>query len=171
MILPLIIAHAEGEEYLADSLAVPLREAGYTVVHQGSVLVGESVVASTSKTLALGGPVVLCGTVKALGTGWAHRVINAASRNNEIRVSAVQMEKDAYLDPLISDKIIVRYWEDPVAAMRNLIDAIGKYFPVPMLPGGSISEITSRKCYDDAIAEFLEQKKRIESSLKGVEIE
>ena len=58
-----LIAHAKGEEPFAEILAQPLREIGYEVVHQGTVLVGESVVEETSKTLSLGGPVVLCGTV------------------------------------------------------------------------------------------------------------
>ena len=37
-----LIAHAEGEEYLAEELAESIREAGYQVAHQGTVLIGES---------------------------------------------------------------------------------------------------------------------------------
>ena len=44
-----LIAHAEGEDDLADLLADPLRQAGYEVAHQGTVLVGESVLEQVSK--------------------------------------------------------------------------------------------------------------------------
>jgi methylmalonyl-CoA mutase cobalamin-binding subunit len=72
MVWKVLIAHAKGEEHLAELLSEPLRSAGYEVAHQGTVLVGESVVEEASKVLSLRGPVVLCGTVKAVGTGWAH---------------------------------------------------------------------------------------------------
>ena len=75
-----LIAHANGEEHLAEKLAKPLREGGYQVVHTGTVVVGQSIVAEASKVLQEGGPVVLCGTVRAVGTGWARTIVNAARR-------------------------------------------------------------------------------------------
>ena len=48
-----LIAHAKGEEELAEQLAVPIRAAGYEVAHEGTVLVGESVVAEAVVDAAL----------------------------------------------------------------------------------------------------------------------
>lgn len=79
-----LIAHADGEEHLAEELADPLRKAGYDVAHRGTVLVGESIVEEASKVLNLGGPLVLCGTVKAVGTKWGRRLVNAASTSGLI---------------------------------------------------------------------------------------
>lgn len=73
-----LIAHAKGEEEFAEQLAEPIREAGYEVAHRGTVMVGESFTEEASKALGTGGPVVLCGTIKALGTRWARQIVNAA---------------------------------------------------------------------------------------------
>lgn len=130
-----LIAHAEGEEHLAEQLAVPIREAGYDVSHRGTVLVGESFNEEASKALNAGGPVVLCGTVKALGTGWAHHLINAARRHQGIRIFAVQMEKDSYIQQLSLDSAISLYWQDPVQAVKDLIAALEKYYPLQQESG------------------------------------
>jgi hypothetical protein len=84
-----LIAHAEGEEAWAEKLAEPVRGAGYEVAHRGTVMIGESVTEEASKILNSGGPVVLCGTVRALGIGWAHRLVNAARQNQRNRVFGV----------------------------------------------------------------------------------
>jgi hypothetical protein len=125
-----LIAHAEGEEALADKLAEPLRDAGYEVAHRGTVMVGESVVEEASRVLSTGGPVVLCGTVKAVGTGWAHRLVNAARLNQQVRVFAVQMEKDAYVQMLSLDGTVALYWQDPAKAVGDLIASLEKYYPL-----------------------------------------
>ena len=125
-----LIAHAEGEEDLAERLAGPIRDAGYEVAHRGTVVVGESVVEEASKVLSTGGPVVLCGTVKAVGTGWAHRLVNAARQRPQVRVFAVQMEKDAYVQMLSLDGTVALYWQDPAKAMRDLISSLEKYYPL-----------------------------------------
>jgi hypothetical protein len=78
MAYKILIAHADGEEAIAESLAKPLRDAGYEVAHQGTVLVGESIEEEASKVLDLGGPVVLCATVNAIGTGLPNRLVRAA---------------------------------------------------------------------------------------------
>jgi len=126
-----LIAHAEGEEHLAEQLAEPLRSAGYEVAHQGTVLVGESVVEEASKVLSLGGPVVLCGTVEAVGTGWAHRLVNAARRHSSgVRVFPVQMEKKAYLEAIGFEAQTALYWQDPAKAVDNLLAALSRYYPL-----------------------------------------
>jgi hypothetical protein len=125
----ILLAHAEGEGSLADSVAGPLRAAGYDVLYEGTVLVGESLVQEASKALGAGSPVVLCGTVMALGTGWAHQVVNAARSYPGVRIFALQMEKLAYLQPLSLDGRVAAYWQDPGKAMSDLIDALREYYP------------------------------------------
>ncbi len=126
-----LVAHAEGEEALAEKLAEPLRQAGYDVAHRGTVMVGESVVEEASKVLSIGGPVVLCGTVKAVGTGWAYRLVNAARQHHQkVRVFAMQIEKDAYVEMLSPDGTIALYWQDPAKAVEDLIASLQKYYPL-----------------------------------------
>ena len=127
-----LIAHAPGEESLAERLAEPIRKAGYEVTDLGTILVGESVVEQASKALQGGGPVVLCGTVQALGTGWAHKLVNAARKYSGIRVFAVQMEQDAYLQQLTLDDVVAEYWRDPIAATAALLTSLHRYYPVDL---------------------------------------
>jgi AAA ATPase domain len=129
MARPLVIAHAKGEDDLAERLAAPLREAGYAVVHQGTVLVGGSVLEEVSKVLQAGAPVVLCGTIKAVGTQWARQVVNAAHGYGPGRVFAVQMEEEAYVEPLAFDTVVASYWQDPGKAIGDLLTALRKQYP------------------------------------------
>lgn len=129
MSVEVLIAHAEGEEELAEKLAGPIRAAGYDVVHRGTVMVGESIIEEASKALISGGPIVLCGTVRALGTGWAHRLVHAARKKPNVRIFPVQMEEGAYVEQLSLDSAVARYWQDPAQAERDLINALGKYYP------------------------------------------
>ena len=125
MPVQVLIAHEEGEEDQAELLAVQIREAGYLVVHRGTVMIGESITEEASKVLSIGGPVVLCGTIKAMGTGWAVRLINAARLNHpDVRVFSVQMEKEAYIQQLSLDGTIARFWLDPAKAMQDLIASL-----------------------------------------------
>jgi hypothetical protein len=48
MIWQAVIAHAPGEERLADPIADHLRKAGYDVSYRGTVLVGESFIQQAS---------------------------------------------------------------------------------------------------------------------------
>ena len=66
MIWQAVIAHAPGEERLAEKIAQPLQEAGYGVSYRGTVLVGESFTEEASKALSAGGPVILCATINAM---------------------------------------------------------------------------------------------------------
>jgi hypothetical protein len=125
-----LIAHAEDEEELAEKLAGPLRDAGYEVAHRGTVLVGESVTGEASKVLQSGSPVVLCGTINAIGTGWAQQLVNAAHSYEGVRVFPVQMDKKAYLQSITFDAKVARYWEDPEKAIRDLLTALNEYFPL-----------------------------------------
>src|SRR5215475_4589533 len=89
---PVLIAHAHGDEEHAERLAGPIRAAGYEVVHRGTVLVGESLMQEASRVLAAGAPVVVCGTIRAMGTGWAYHVVQAARAYNGVLVLGVQVE-------------------------------------------------------------------------------
>jgi len=130
MIWKVLIAHAEGEEDLAEKLAKPLRLARYEVAHQGTVLAGESIIEEASKVLSLGGPVILCATIRAIGTGLPNRLISAARIDANRRVFVVQMEKDAYIDSIIFGDKIVRFWQDSDKAVRDLLAALNHYFPI-----------------------------------------
>jgi len=131
---PVLIAHAPGEEALAEQLAEPIRAAGYEVAHRGTVMVGESVVADAAKILSLNGPVVLCGTVRAMGTSWARRVVNAARPYTGVRVFIVQMEEEADVESIAFGETVARYWENPAQAVERLIAALQKYYPLPSMP-------------------------------------
>jgi HEAT repeat protein len=125
-----VIAHARGEEAFADKLAAPLREAGYDVVHEGTVLVGESVPEEISRALSAGGPVVLCGTIRAMGTGWARRIANAVTTYAGVRLFPVRMEEDADVQQLSFDRKIGDYWRDPARATADLLAALKEYYPL-----------------------------------------
>ncbi|NNN36913.1 NACHT domain-containing protein [Streptomyces sp. S3(2020)] len=126
----ILIAHADGDEALAAAIARPLEVAGYQVVHHGSLFVGDSLMQKASQAISQGSPVVLCGTVRAIGTGWAHFLVNAARRYGEARIFALQMEENVYLDSLILDGRIARYWQDPAGAIAELVAALAEYYPV-----------------------------------------
>ena len=125
-----LIAHAKGEENFAEQLAEPIREAGYEVAHRGTVMVGESFTEEASKVLSTGGPVVLCGTIKALGTRWARQIVNAARQTYRTRVFCVHMEEDAAVEVLTFDECIALYWQNSTKAMQDLIASLKKYYPL-----------------------------------------
>ncbi|HEV7646118.1 MAG TPA: HEAT repeat domain-containing protein [Pyrinomonadaceae bacterium] len=125
----ILIAHAKGDEIIAERIASGLYEAGYEVFHRGTVMVGESIIEEASKLLQSGVPVILCGTVKALGTEWAHRVINAARQHGNSRVFGLQVEKEAYLDQLLLDSSVAHYWLDPSKALGDLVSSLQKHYP------------------------------------------
>jgi HEAT repeat protein len=139
-----LIAHAKGEKEFAEKLGEPIREAGYEVAHRGTVMVGESFVEEASKALSSGSPVVLCGTIKALGTKWARQIVNAARNNYRVRVFCVQMDEDADVEALVFDECIAQYWQDPTKAQQDLVTALKKYYPLQASPdyvkGGNDAE-------------------------------
>ncbi|MEV7624426.1 HEAT repeat domain-containing protein [Actinoplanes sp. NPDC089786] len=127
---PILIAHAQGDEEQAERLAAPLVAAGYEVVHSGTVLVGESLVAEAGRVLTSGGPVVLCGTARAAGSRWAHRLVHATRRYSGVRVFGLEMDEEAYLEPLTLDAAIAAYWLDPGRAVQQLLAALARHYPV-----------------------------------------
>ncbi|MEH2181092.1 NB-ARC domain-containing protein [Nostoc sp.] len=127
------IAHANGEEDLAEKLAKPIREAGYEVIHRGTVMVGQSFTEEVSKILSAGGAVVLCGTSRALGTRWASQIVNAARQQTsgkQTRVFCIQMEQEADVGRLSFDECIALYWQNPAKAIEDLIAALKKHYPL-----------------------------------------
>jgi hypothetical protein len=125
-----LIAHANGEEGLAEALADPLRDAGYEVAHQGTVLIGDSVVEEASKLLSLGGPVVLCASIKAIGTKWARRLVAAARCHKGVRLFVVQMDEEADVEAVSFDETIARHWQDPTKARADLVAALRRHYPL-----------------------------------------
>ena len=108
-----LIVHARGEEVLAEQLAGPIREAGYDVFSEATMLVGQSLVGETERVLETGGPVVLCGSSAAAGGKWARRLIHAARQSNAgVRVFIVEMDADADTEPLALGDKVARYWEN-----------------------------------------------------------
>ncbi|MDD5392699.1 MAG: HEAT repeat domain-containing protein [Thiothrix sp.] len=129
MSIKVLIAHAEGEEDKAELLAKPLEEAGYEPVHYGTILVGESFTEEASKLLSCNGPVVLCGSIKAAGTGLPYRLINAARSGDNIRIFPVLMETGAYLGPLAQDGKVTN-WQNPAQAAQELVAALTRHYPL-----------------------------------------
>jgi len=143
---------AEGEEELAERLAEPLKEAGYDVAHNGTIAVGESLIGESEKAVASGAPIVLCATARAVGSAWAHRIVNAAHSGGLVRVFVVQMERQAYVDQLALDGKIARYCDDPAQAIKDLVHALAKNFP-PNLTAMNLAREHSL----DASGQFLDK--------------
>ncbi len=129
--MKVLIAHAEGETEQAEKLDAPLREAGYEPVHYGTILVGESLTEEASKVLNSNGAVVLCGTIKATGTRFARRLVNAArSGGGAVRVFPVRIEEEADLEALTWDGKPAEYWQNPTKAAEQLIESLKQYYPL-----------------------------------------
>jgi tetratricopeptide (TPR) repeat protein len=126
----ILIAHAEGEDSVAEELAEPLRREGYDVIHRGTVLVGDSMTAEASKALNEGAPVVLCATVRAIGTVWARNIVRAAQPFKGVRVFPVRMERDAAVYDVVPDgTMVAEYWQSKEQALSNLVKALHAHFP------------------------------------------
>ena len=123
------VAAADGEEAVAELLAQPLREAGYEVRHAGMVAVGESVVEEATNALAHDLPVILCGTVRAVGSAWTHQIVNASRIGGRPRVFVVQMDKHAYVEQLAVKTKVARHCDDPIQAIEDLLESLRKHYP------------------------------------------
>jgi len=151
MAIQVLIAHAQGEEHCAEHLAGPIQDAGYQVVHYGTVMVGESLVEEASKVLMARGAVVLCGTIKAVGTRWARQFVNAARANNRgVKIFPVCMEEEADVEQLALDGKPANYWQDPAKAVRELISSLEKHYP---LHADAERSRTDWDCYKRAVFE------------------
>jgi hypothetical protein len=131
---PVLIAHADGDEEFAERLAGPIRAAGYQVVHRGTVLVGESLLEEAGRVLGVGAPVVVCGTIRAVGTSWAYQVVRAARAYNGVLILGVQVERDAYLRALALDAEVADFWLDPDRAASEVVAALTKHYPPGAAP-------------------------------------
>lgn len=160
MITPkILIAHAPGEEHHAEKISRHLESHGFMSLHRGTVLVGDSVVADASWLLERQSPVVLCGTVRAVGTGWARRIVQAA-QDRGIRIYPLQVEKDAYLNDLLLNQQILSYWQDEERGLEQLVTALRVHFPTceaKHMPQNNLEE---------NLQEFEEQKRRVEQRIR-----
>ncbi|HYN77568.1 MAG TPA: NACHT domain-containing protein, partial [Lamprocystis sp. (in: g-proteobacteria)] len=129
MSVKVLIAHAKGEERLAEQLAGPIRAAGYEVSHEGTLLVGESVVREATRLLGDGAPLVFCGTTSAMGSRWTRKLAEAARANPGTRIFAVQMDPDADIEAISLDEIVACHWKNPTQAADQLVAALRKYYP------------------------------------------
>lgn len=132
-----LIAHADGESDRAAELAGMLDRAGYDVVHQGTLFVGESLAEEASRALAQGNPVVICATVMAVGTGWVHRIWHAARHHPHCLVLPVRMDRNAYLEMLDWGASVAEYWQDPALAVTRLLVTLAERYPARNGGGGS----------------------------------
>jgi NACHT domain-containing protein/restriction endonuclease len=128
-----LIAHAKGEERFVKKLAEPLCAAGYKVWHEGTVLVGESVIGKAAEVLRLGGPLVVCGTARAVGLELTHKLVNASHDLSGVHVFVVQMEKGVAVNLITLGTKIATFWRDPDRAIKDLLAALNRYYP-PDLP-------------------------------------
>lgn len=142
-----LIAHAPREEACAEELAGPLRDAGFEVAHRGTVLVGDSISGETSRILAESGPVVLCGTIRALGTKWARTVVNAARGTHECKVFCVKMEEEADVESVSFDEQVAEYWRDPAKAMDALVTALRRAYPADAEAARLVGEAAAEARY------------------------
>jgi hypothetical protein len=143
-----VIVHAEGEENYAEKLSVPIRTAGYTVHHRGMVLVGESIIEQTSRALTTGGPVVLCGTVKAAGTRWPQWLVDVVrTAPGPRRLFTAKLDAEAYIERLVPDDSVIADCcsdSDFNIGVVKLIEALRKYYP-PVLSVARIEDQPSIK--------------------------
>jgi hypothetical protein len=126
--LEVLIAHAPDEEHYARKISSYLDNHGFKSWHLGTVLVGDSIIADASRLLEQGSPVVLCGTVRAIGTGWAPRIVQAAQQRN-CRIYPLQIEKDAYLNGLTLESKILPFWQDEEGTLAQLVAALQVHHP------------------------------------------
>ncbi|HWO25738.1 MAG TPA: ATP-binding protein [Kofleriaceae bacterium] len=127
-----VIAHAEGEEHHAERLAGVLSEEGYEVAHRGTVLVGESFTEEASKALTLGGPVVVCGTIKAAGTRWARTIVRSVESGHagRVRIFPVRLEAEADLEALAGNVKVADCHRDFRAGINELLVTLRQHYPV-----------------------------------------
>nr|WP_052477778.1 tetratricopeptide repeat protein [Kibdelosporangium sp. MJ126-NF4]CEL13944.1 transcriptional regulator [Kibdelosporangium sp. MJ126-NF4]CTQ88313.1 putative regulatory protein [Kibdelosporangium sp. MJ126-NF4] len=145
---PVYVVCADGEEDLAEKLAGPLRDGGYDVTHDGTVLVGESRIGVALKAMDSGVPIVLCATTRSVGSSWAHKIVNAGYARAS-RVFVVQMEDQAYVDQLAVKTKVAKYYADPVTGVRELLNALAAQFPPVRDPQGDTTASTNGLPYLD----------------------
>jgi hypothetical protein len=145
----ILLAHAPGDEEIAKNIARPLKAVGYDVRDHDAVQLGESVTQAAANLLAAGAPVVMCATVRALGTKWARMVINAARQYPSVKVFIMQMDQEADVETISFGETVGRYWENPTKAVEDLITALKRQSPDADLFGAKTLNV--EKQYADII--------------------
>lgn len=125
-----LIAHAKDEEHLAEQLAIPIRAAGYQVSHEGTLLVGDSIVGQSTRLLRSGGPLVVCGSTASMGTRWTRKLAEAARAIPGVRIFVVQMDEDADVEAISLDEVVADYWRNPVPAEEQLVRSLQEFYPL-----------------------------------------
>jgi len=171
-----IIAHAEDEEneHFIQKLDSALKKAGYNVIHRGKVLVGESFLEEFNRYLSAGCPVVACCTIKAMGTGWALKIISAAQSKN-IDLFTLKMEEKAYTDNLLlgDNKMIDCYDDNFENGIKKLIESLEKHYPLKyqnlpldslelLKPEAYVDQLTCETQYDEDVVASYREKLRDE---------
>jgi len=131
-IVPVVLLHAPEEAAEAQTLAQSIGEFGYVVWHTGQVLVGDVVVKELSERLALGGPVVICGTARAAGSKWLRKVVahvQAVNTNGRPRIFPVRMDSDADLEAVGLSAKIAECSVDRRSGLDELRKALAHHFP------------------------------------------
>ena len=128
-----LIAHADGDEEIANEFAQPLRDRGYNVDCRGFAEIGESILARENRALRRGGPIVLCGTRRAAGSESIKNLVNAAKfdADADVRVFPVKLETDVDLSSFVTKDIrVADFTKDRATGMQQLLRALSKYYPI-----------------------------------------
>ncbi|MBO9202084.1 MULTISPECIES: hypothetical protein [Niastella] len=155
----ILIAHARGEDTLAEQLAAPLIKEGYEAVHIGTIAISESIIEELSKCLTEKTPVLFCATYKAVASKWARHLVNAARNIPGVRVFALQMDEEVYMEQLILDEKYGKYWENPTYTMNELKEALRKYYPID---GSTNSGIIMQAALNNYYAEIRKRYQRLD---------
>jgi WD40 repeat protein len=118
---------ADDEDDQAELLAGPLRADGYQVEHIGTIGIGKSIMGTFNEALASGLPLVLCGTLRTMGSSRARQIIHSAQHDGT-HVFPVQMEAGVDFDNLTHSVRISRYHENSAKALAELSRALKDYF-------------------------------------------
>jgi HEAT repeat protein/energy-coupling factor transporter ATP-binding protein EcfA2 len=125
----ILLAYENGDEHLVEKIENKLKEKKFNVWSRDSLFIGESVTEEVSKLLDNGGPIVICATIRSLGTGFVKRIFNAAKVNPRSKIFILRIEKDAYINDITWGEEIGEFWLDPERTITDLCNAINKYYP------------------------------------------
>jgi osmoprotectant transport system substrate-binding protein len=158
---PVLVAHAAGDEAPAAELGDRLKQAGYEIAHRGPLLTGvigekgETLADEAVPALVADGPVVVCGTVGAVGSGWASRLDQVSVRYPEVPFYPVRMESGADLE-LVGERLdwatgVAEWWQDQDRTVGELSAALANRYPArpppdtedqePEDPGGPAGKV------------------------------